>query len=175
MDREATRSPHTLRDWCSRSILTVRGVAARRLAHHTLGLEKLRVLSSCRRLATPAVKQPLAALKVRGLLETGTTKVLSSRLQRSRGCRPERHLLRIGCTLAARARRFLSLLAHQLLRETLCTRYLLRVRLPEHRVTAVKVDGVEAVLAAVEVLYLELEVCRHRPDSKVTRPLKASR
>lgn len=166
MDREATRSPRTLRDWYGRSILTVRGVAARRLAHHTLGLEKLRVLSFYRRLATPAVKQPLAALKVRGLLETGTTKALSSRLQRSLGCRPERHLLRTGCTLAARARRFLNLLAHQLFRETLCTQYLLRVRPPEHRVTTVKAGGVEVVLA-VEVLCLGWEVRRHRPDSKV--------
>jgi hypothetical protein len=34
-------------------------------------------------------------------------------------------------------------------------------------VTTVKAGGVEAVLAAVEVLCLEWEVRRHRPDSKV--------
>ena len=132
----------------------MRGVAARRLAHHTLGLEKLRGLSFYRRLAAPVVKQPLAALKVRGLLETETTKALSSRLQRSLGCRPERHLLRIGCTPAARDRPFLGLLAHQLLRETLCTQYLLRVRLPEHRVTTVKAGGAEVVLEAAGALCL---------------------
>jgi hypothetical protein len=144
MDREATRSPRTLRDWCSRSILTVRGVAAQQLTHHTLGLEKLRVLSFYRKLTAPTATQRLAMLKVRGLLETETTKALSSRLQRSQEYRPERHLLKIDCTLAARARRFLGLLAHQLLRETLCTRYLLHVRLPAHRVTTVKVDGAVA-------------------------------
>ena len=151
----------------------MRGVAAQQLAHHTLWLEKLRVLSFYRRLAAPVVKQPLAALKVRGLLETETTKALSSRLQRSLGCRPERHLLRIGCTPAARDRPFLNLLAHQLLRETPCTQYLLRVRVPAHHVTTVKADGVEAVLAAVGVLgmYLEAAEYQHKPDLLEAIPL----